>query len=334
VKALEEKGIGRPSTYAQILSVIQNREYVNKHQGRFFPTELGMVVSDLLVKNFSDIFDIAYTARMEEELDEVEEGKLTWTDALDEFYRKFKKDLRLAEREMEDIKGEGIATDEKCEKCGKPMVVRLGRNGAFLACTGYPDCDGTSDLTPELAAKFGTGGPPAPEVAEQTCEKCGKPMAVKRGRFGFFLACTGYPECRNTKKIVMKEGLAHAVQDKVLDEKCPECGNHLVIKHGRYGEFTACSNYPMCKYVKKETIGIPCPEKGCTGEIVVRRTRRRKVFYGCSRYPDCKFTAWDKPVAEPCPNCGSPILLEKLSKKSGPVRYCPNEACRYEHALV
>jgi len=334
VKALEEKGIGRPSTYAQILTVIQNREYVNKHQGRFFPTELGMVVSDLLVKNFSDIFDVAYTARMEEELDEVEEGKLTWTEALNEFYAKFKRDLRLAEREMADIKGEGIPTEEKCEKCGKPMVIRLGRNGAFLACTGYPDCDGTSDLTPELAAQYGSGGPPAPEVPEQTCEKCGKPMAVKRGRFGFFLACTGYPECRNTKKIVMKEGMATAVQDKLLDEKCPECGSHLVVKHGRYGEFTACSNYPDCKYIKRETIGISCPEKGCTGELVIRRTRKRKVFYGCSRYPECRFTAWDKPVAEPCPHCGSTVLLEKLSKKSGPVRYCPNEACKYEHAVA
>jgi DNA topoisomerase-1 len=334
VKALEEKGIGRPSTYAQILTVIQNREYVEKHQGRFFPTELGMVVSDLLVKNFSDIFDIAYTARMEEELDEVEEGKLTWTDALKDFYTKFKRDLRLAEREMEDVKGEGIPTEEKCEKCGKPMVVRLGRNGAFLACTGYPDCDGTSDLTPELSAKYGSGGPPAPEVPEQNCEKCGKPMAVKRGRFGFFLACTGYPECRNTKKIVMKEGMAHAVQVKVLDEKCPECGNHLVVKHGRYGEFTACSNYPNCKYIKRETIGIPCPEKDCTGELVVRRTRHRKTFYGCSRYPDCKFTVWDKPIHVPCPQCGFPLLVEKTGKKSGPVRACPNEACTYERALA
>ncbi len=158
VKALEEKGIGRPSTYAAILSVIQNRAYVHKQQARFYPTDLGMLVSDLLVKNFSDIFDVAYTARMEEELDEVEEGKLSWIDALDEFYKKFKKDLRLAEREMEDIKGEGIPTDEKCEKCGKPMVVRLGRNGAFLACTGYPECDGTRDLTPELAAQYGTAG--------------------------------------------------------------------------------------------------------------------------------------------------------------------------------
>ncbi len=138
MKALEEKGIGRPSTYATILVTIQNREYVEKLQGRFYPTQLGMLVSDMLVKNFSDIFEVAYTARMEEELDEVEEGKLTWTEALEEFYKKFKKDLRVAEREMEDIKGEGIPTEVKCEKCGKPMVIRLGRNGAFLSCTGYP----------------------------------------------------------------------------------------------------------------------------------------------------------------------------------------------------
>jgi DNA topoisomerase-1 len=334
VKALEEKGIGRPSTYAAILSVIQNRAYVHKQQARFYPTDLGMLVSDLLVKNFSDIFDVAYTARMEEELDEVEEGKLSWIDALDEFYKKFKKDLRLAEREMEDIKGEGIPTDEKCEKCGKPMVVRLGRNGAFLACTGYPECDGTRDLTPELAAQYGTAGPPAPDVAEENCQKCGKPMAVKRGRFGYFLACTGYPECRNTKKIVMKEGAATAVADVPLEEKCPKCGNNLALKHGRYGQFTACSNYPNCRYVKRETLGIACPEKGCTGELVVRRTKRGKTFYGCSRYPQCKFAAWDKPIAEPCPQCGSPLLLEKHKKDSTAVRYCRNEACTYEHAVT
>ena len=333
VKALEEKGIGRPSTYASILSVIQNREYVHKAQGRFYPTELGMVVSDLLVKNFSDIFDLAYTARMEEELDEVEEGKLSWQEALDEFYKKFKRDLRLAEREMDDIKGEGIPTDVKCEKCGKPMVIRLGRNGKFLACTGYPDCDGTSDLPPELAVEHKTG-PPAPEVPEQTCEKCGKPMTVKRGRFGYFLACTGYPECRNTKKIIMKEGQATAVTDQVLDEKCPQCGNNLVIKHGRFGPFTACSNYPTCKYIKKQTLGIPCPEKGCTGEIVVRRSKRG-TFYGCSRYPDCKFTSWEKPVAQPCPECGSPVLYEKFDKKTGTSTvHCRNEACKYEQVMA
>ncbi len=335
VKTLEEKGIGRPSTYASILSVIQNREYVEKHQGRFYPTELGMLVSDMLVKNFNDIFDVAYTARMEEELDEVEDGKLTWTDALGEFYTKFKKDLRVAERDMVDIKGEGIPTNVKCEKCGKPMVIRLGRNGQFMACTGYPECDGTSDLPPELAAKYSSAGPPAPDVAAENCEKCGKPMVVKRGRFGYFLACTGYPECRNTKKIVMKEGNATAVGDQPLEEKCPECGNHLVIKHGRFGQFTACSNYPKCKYVKRETLGIPCPEKGCTGEIVARRTRFKKSFYGCSRYPECKFTSWEKPVAEPCPNCGSPILVDKFDKKTGEtIRHCPNESCKYERAVA
>lgn len=332
VKALEEKGIGRPSTYATILSVIQSRDYVEKMDGRFVPTELGMVTSDLLVKNFSEIFDVAYTARMEEELDEVEEGKLAWTDALNGFYKKFKKELRAAERDMADLKGEGVPTDVKCEKCGKPMVIRLGRNGHFLACTGYPECDGTRDLTPELAAQY--GGTAAPDVPEQDCEKCGKPMVVKRGRFGYFLACSGYPECRNTKRIVMGEGKVTAVQDVVLDEKCPECSSQLVVKHGRYGQFTACSNYPECKFVKRQTLGIPCPEKGCTGEIVVRRTKRGKMFYGCSRYPECKFTAWDKPVAEPCPHCGSPILLEKTSKKSGPLRYCPNEACKFEHAVA
>ena len=334
VKALEEKGIGRPSTYATILVIIQNREYVEKNQGRFYPTQLGMLVSDLLVKNFSDIFEVAYTARMEEELDEVEEGKLTWTEALEEFYKKFEKDLRVAEREMEDIKGEGIPTEVKCEKCGKPMVIRLGRNGPFLSCTGYPDCDGTSDLPPELAAKYSTGGPPAPEVPEQSCEKCGKPMAVKRGRYGFFLACSGYPECRNTKKIVMKEGAATAVSDTVLEEKCPECGNNLALKYGRYGQFIACSNYPQCKYVKRQTLGIACPEKGCTGELVARRTRRGKTFYGCSRYPECKFTAWDKPVNEPCPNCGYPLLLEKYKKDGPPLRHCPNESCKYQQAVA
>ncbi|HEY6292702.1 MAG TPA: type I DNA topoisomerase [Terriglobia bacterium] len=334
VKALEEKGIGRPSTYASIMSVIQNRDYVEKVQNRFFPTELGMVVNDLLVKNFSDIFDVAYTARMEEELDEVEEGTLPWTQALDEFYGKFKKELQRAEREMVDIKGEGIPTDVKCEKCGRPMVIRLGRNGRFLACTGYPECDGTRDLTPELAAEYATGAPPPPEVPDQICDKCGRPMTVKRGRFGYFLGCTGYPECKGTRKIVMKEGTATAVADEKLEEKCPVCGNHLVIKHGRYGQFTACSNYPECKYVKRETLGIPCPEKGCSGEIAVRKTKRGKTFYGCTRYPDCKFTAWDKPVAEACPQCGSTILLEKVSKKGDTTRYCPNEACKYEHEVV
>jgi DNA topoisomerase-1 len=133
----------------------------------------------------------------------------------------------------------------------------------------------------------------------------------------------------------MKEGTATAVGDQPLEEKCPDCGNHLVIKHGRFGQFTACSNYPTCKYVKRETLGIPCPEKGCSGEIVVRRTRFKKTFYGCSRYPECKFTSWDKPVLEPCPNCGSPLLADKFDKKSGETtRHCIVETCKYERIVA
>src|SRR5437899_6399861 len=220
-----------------------------------------MMVSEMLVKNFTEIFDVAYTGRMEEELDDIEEGKLSWTKALEDFYKKFKRDLRVAQRDMADIKGEGIPTEVKCEKCGKPMHIRLGRNGQFLACTGYPDCDCTSDLTPELAAQYGTGAPAAPEVAEQACEKCGKAMAVKRGRFGYFLACTGYPECRNTKKIVMKEGEAKAVQETPLEEKCPERGHHLVIKHGRYGQFTSGRHYPEWRSLTRETLDRPRTEQ-------------------------------------------------------------------------
>jgi len=132
----------------------------------------------------------------------------------------------------------------------------------------------------------------------------------------------------------MKEGAATAVSDTVLEEKCPECGNNLALKHGRYGQFIACSNYPQCKYVKRQTLGIACPEKGCTGELVARRTRKGKTFYGCSRYPECKFTAWDKPVKEPCPNCGYPLLLEKYKKDGPPLRYCPNESCKYQQAVA
>jgi DNA topoisomerase I len=305
VKVLEEKGIGRPSTYATILSVIQNRAYVQKEQGRFHPTELGMVVSDLLIKSFSDIFDVAYTARMEEELDEVEEGKLAWTEALDEFYKKFKKDLRVAEREMEDLKGEGRPSDEKCEKCGKPMVIRLGRNGQFFACTGYPDCDGTKDMTPELAAKYGVATSSAlavPDVGEQTCEKCGKPMAAKRGRFGFFLACTGYPECRNTRRIVMKEGQATVAQPapELPEQACEKCGKPMAVKGGRFGYFLACTGYPECRNTRRiimkegqPTVAPPppeVPEQTCEkcGKPMVVKSGRFGYFLACSGYPKCR----------------------------------------------
>src|SRR5216117_3960142 len=198
VKALEEKGIGRPSTYASILTTIQDREYVTKHQGKFKPTELGAVVTELLVKHFEDIFDIQYTARMEEELDEVEDGKMTWVEALDEFYNKFEKDLKKASKNMENLKRQEIPTDEVCEKCGSPMVKKWGQFGSFLACSAYPECKNTKELALEEPPKEGQ---PAADAEPEPCENCGRPMALKRGRFGQFLACTGYPECKTTRKL-------------------------------------------------------------------------------------------------------------------------------------
>src|SRR5499427_6570283 len=219
VKALEEKGIGRPSTYATILTTIQDREYVTKDQGKFRPTELGTVVTDMLVKHFEDIFDLQYTARMEEELDEVEEGKMTWVQALDEFYKKFGKDLKKASKNMENLKAQEIPTDEVCEKCGSPMVKKWGQFGSFLACSAYPECKNTKELPSEETPKEGEGAAEEPEP----CENCGKPMTLKRGRFGQFLACTGYPECKTTRKIA-QGAQAPKKPDVILDEKCPKCG--------------------------------------------------------------------------------------------------------------
>jgi DNA topoisomerase-1 len=327
VKALEEKGIGRPSTYASIMSVIQDREYVEKVEGKFRPTELGMIVNDLLVESFADLFNVQYTARMEEELDEVEDGKLAWTAALKEFYDKFTVDLKTAQQRMRDVKRQEILTDEVCDKCGSKMAIKFGRFGQFLACTNYPECKNTRELAKPAAANGGGAAEENP-YADETCEKCGKPMALKRGRFGQFLACTGYPECKTTRKIT-KSGVAAA--PVMLDEKCPECGSQLAKRHGPFGEFTACSRYPDCKYIKRETTGVPCPKPGCKGEILVKKSKRGKIFYGCSEYPNCDSVFWDKPVAEACPQCGKPFLLEKYNaKKEETVRYCSEESCDYK----
>ncbi|HMB29747.1 MAG TPA: type I DNA topoisomerase, partial [Blastocatellia bacterium] len=289
VKALEEKGIGRPSTYASIMSVIQDREYVEKVEGKFRPTELGMIVNDLLVESFAELFNVQYTARMEEELDEVEDGKLAWTAALKEFYDKFTVDLKTAQHRMRDVKRQEILTDEVCDKCGSKMAIKFGRFGQFLACTNYPECKNTRELAKPAAAN-GEGAAEENPYADETCEKCGKPMALKRGRFGQFLACTGYPECKTTRKIT-KSGVAAA--PVMLEEKCPECGSQLAIRHGPFGEFTACSRYPDCKYIKRETTGVPCPKPGCKGEFLVKKSKRGKIFYGCSEYPNCDAVFWD-----------------------------------------
>jgi DNA topoisomerase-1 len=326
VKKLEADGVGRPSTYASILSTIQEREYVRKEGGRFYPTELGRVVTGLLLENFDDIFDVKYTARMEEELDEIETGKIAWRVAIGEFYEKFDKDLKHAEEHMTDIKRMEKPTDLICEKCGKPLVIKWGKHGSFIACTGYPDCTYTRELTVDLpdVDKIDL----AEQGEEEYCENCGRPMVLKKGRFGTFFACTGYPDCKTTKPI----GGTQKKPDVQLDEKCPNCGNNMVLKTGRFGEFTACGNYPTCKFVKQKTIGMKCPE--CSeGEVVERRSKRGKTFYGCNRWPDCNFVTWGKPVQEKCPECGGPYMVEKWLK-AGPVLQCPNADCKHKQPML
>ncbi|PYV49639.1 MAG: type I DNA topoisomerase, partial [Acidobacteria bacterium] len=327
VKELEERGIGRPSTYSAILSTIQERQYVQKVGGKFSPTEIGLVVTDLLVENFRDIFDVQYTARLEEELDEIEEGKEGWTDALAEFYKKFEKDLRYAHKHMENIKRMEKPTDEKCERCGSPLVIKWGKHGSFYACSSY-DKEDPNSCTFTKENPINLPDLDTADVQETTqeeyCENCGRTMVLKRGRFGQFMACTGYPDCKTTRRLDQGK----KVPDITLEELCPKCQRNMVIRHGRYGEFTSCSGYPECKYVKQNFIGVKCPL--CKdGELVEKRARKGNTFYGCGNYPKCKFTSANKPIPEKCPSCGSEYLVEKYLK-SGPVIACPNKECEYE----
>ena len=311
VKELEEKGIGRPSTYAAIISTIVEREYVTKDQGRFSPTMLGERVSVLLVKSFEDIFDVGFTARLEEELDEIEEGKLPWRQAVKEFWDPFVVDLDKADEQMLSYKA-GIPTGLKCEKCGDgELLERISRHGFFLGCNRYPDCDYIKDLSPELPAE-------ADGVAKiEYCDNCGKEMVIKRGRFGVFLACKGYPDCKTTRRLVSGTRIARQ-PDVPLDEKCPLDDAQLLRRQGRFGDFIGCTNYPKCKYTRPITLGIKCP-KCNEGEFVRRGISRGRgagrIFYGCSRYPDCDFTTPHEPINEPCPKCGAPFIVEKRTKQ-------------------
>src|SRR5580698_8437721 len=329
VKELEERGIGRPSTYASIINTIQDREYVQKmggRNGRFVPTEIGTVVTGLLVKNFPYIFDTAYTAKLEEELDDIEDGKEKWTDLLGGFYGHFEKELKVAGKKMEDIKRMEIATDQTCDVCGSPLVLKWGKFGTFYACSAYDkkkkgSCTFTKEnfeAKPNLAL---SGGEEA-EAEEEFCENCGRVMVLRNGPWGPFMACPGYnedPPCKTVRRLNQK------VQQKPpqpLDENCPKCGSQLVLRNGQYGEFVSCSAYPKCKYIKQNTIGMTCP-KCHVGDLVEKKARRGNIFYGCSEYPKCDFTANYKPVDKKCPECDSPYLLEK-TLKSGVYLVCPN----------
>ncbi len=280
IKELDEKGIGRPSTYAAIVSNVLNREYVALDERKsLMPTELGFLVTDLLVDSFPDILNVKFTAEMEDSLDKIEEGKEKWLKVMKRFYSSFSRDLKRAESEMRDVKREEIPTDIPCEKCGAMMVVKWGRNGEFLACPSYPECKNTKNFTRDAK-----GNVKVEEEAEidEVCEECGRPMQLRWGKYGRFLGCSGYPECKTIRPI-----------EKPVD------------------------------------LGIRCPE--CKkGNILEKKSRRGKLFYGCSRYPDCQFATWDKPVSEACPECGEPILLEKVTKRAGQVRHCRNKECNYK----
>ena len=271
VKTLEEKGIGRPSTYATIVSTILSRDYVTRDRGKLVPTELGMTVWKLLGKMFSDVFDVEFTARLEGQLDRIETGKDAWTDVVSGFYTPFQSDLTKAESQQEKVRASLVQeTETPCPKCGSKMVKKFGRSGPFLACPRYPECKATMPLEEE--------GVPAEAPPTALCPICGSAMRVRTGRFGKFLACSTYPECKGTRPFT-------------LQIACPKC---------------------------------------VQGELVERRTRRGKPFYGCSRYPECDFAIWDRPVKQKCPNCDSPILVQKHTKSKGDFLQCPKCKTRVE----
>jgi DNA topoisomerase-1 len=330
VKELEERGIGRPSTYASIINTIQDREYVTKISNRFYPTEIGMVVCDLLVKNFPYIFDVAYTAKLEEELDEIEEGHEKWTDLLNGFYNYFVEELKDAGAQMEDIKRMEKKTDEKCDLCGSPLLLKWGKFGSFFACSAYNKKDKSScTFTKENTAdKPEMNTPEGQEASEQEeyCDNCGRVMVLRRGPFGMFMSCPGFnedPPCKTFRKLSSKQQQKQAVPQPT-GEACPLCGKPLVLRQGSYGEFVSCSGYPKCKYVKQNIIeGLKCPKCG-VGDLAERKARRGNIFWGCTNYPKCDFTSNLKPVAEKCPECGSSYLVEK-TLRSGIYLECPNK---------
>jgi len=278
VKTLEEYGIGRPSTYASIMNTLVTRKYVRLEKRTFFPEDIGRVVNDLLTSHFARYVDYDFTAQMEEDLDAISRGEEQWRPVLQEFWEPFTALLKQKEKEVrkEDVTTE--QTDRNCPECSKPLVVKLGRSGKFLACSGFPECRHTEPLSAEEREE--------PVLSEEKCDKCGAPMLIKEGRFGKFLACSAYPACKNIQPLV---------KPKALGVACPVC---------------------------KE------------GELMEKKSRYGKIFYSCNRYPKCKYALWDPPVAEPCPKCSWPVLVDKTTKREGTVRKCPQESCDYKLVLV
>jgi len=275
VRVLEEKGIGRPSTYASIVNTIQTRKYVHREKGRLIPTDLGETVNSLLIENFPEVLDIEFTASLEEQLDEVEDGRGDWQDLLTRFYDMFGQRLTTAKEQMRDIRKEVVKTDEVCEECGKPMVIR-------------------------------------------------------RGRYGQFLACSGFPKCRNSRNLDGTSAKKERKPLQITDKKCPKCGEPMVIRTSARGKFYGCSTYPKCRGTAPMELGISCPQPDCDGELVERRTKRRRIFYGCSRYPDCEFSTWNRPVKQQCPECGAPFVVVKTRRGEESRIACIADGCSFE----
>lgn len=278
IRELEEKGIGRPSTYAAIISTIQERKYVEKVEGRFIPTETGRTVNDFIVRGFPDILDVEFTSQMEKELDEVEEGEKPWVHAVREFYVPFTKDMEKAQQILGPKEIVEPPTNIPCKKCGRMMEIKWGRNGKFLACPGYkenPPCKNTQnferlpDGTIKIVAK-------QDQTTDEKCEKCGSPMVVKTGRFGKFLACSAYPECKTTKPIP-------------LGVKCPQDGGDLTQKRTKKGRtFYACSNYPKCKFTMRDRpVNKPCPN--CRAPFLIEKYSKQAGTSVQCRNEECGY---------------------------------------------
>lgn len=330
VKELEENGIGRPSTYASIISTLIDRDYVRMEEKRFAPTELGFMVSDQLSQHFQELMDVEFTANMENQLDDVALGKSNWTDLLNQFAKSFYPTLELARTGMaKAVMDTGI----KCENCGKPMVVKFGRTGEFLGCSGYPDCKTIKNFTRTEQGEIQMVDSMQDEDTGVLCEKCGQAMVVKNSRRGEFLGCAGYPECRNILNFKRDEDnkiVPIAQEEAEVVGKCPDCGHDLIVKRARTGSrFIACSNYPKCKHTAPYSTGVPCPQEGCDGQIVERSSRGGKIFFSCSNYPKCDYALWNYPVPGPCPECGHPVLVQKRTKAKGDHVACPQKGCGY-----
>ena len=291
VKAMEDKGIGRPSTYASIISVLSKRKYTKKDGKYILPTEIAFTMTDVLVKHFDDIMDVSFTAKMEDTLDNIENGDQDWHSVISNFYPSFVDKLSKAQQDGDEM------TDIVCEKCGAPMVRKNGKYGKFLACSNYPEC---SNIKSENV-----------EVSNVACEKCGALMIYKTGKYGKFLACPNYPKCSFIKPLNQTES----------SEKCEICGGGMVEKTGKYGKYLQCN---LCKHTKSitEKAGV-CPECGKPTQKMT--SRGGKTFYGCSNYPECKFMSWDMPTGEKCPKCGEILVYTKVGKNIK----CSSKDCNY-----